>query len=288
MTPLPPSLRLRPAALTLPLLLALAACGGGGGSEPPREPTLESYTTDHNGFGRVRLNKAANRADDRILAQFDDGNPASPAGYKELIADQEKLLTAHNLKDRLFVEVIGEVETADGPERVSRILRITADTEPFQDIAQAEKQYYFRGENYAWVSLDGEEVLSGSHSQGLVDMMIDFDTKTMNIELRTEISDHSQVETSVIANGLPFDVATGAYGGPITLTVRDPKASEIYLQAGGTLLGNVGGNPAFADSKHGLTTSGLYTVTGTDEATGRTVDADGVFFGIDPNALPPR
>ncbi|PTE23390.1 hypothetical protein C5F48_02035 [Cereibacter changlensis JA139] len=285
MTPLPPSSRLRPAALTLPLLLALAACGGGGGSEPVREPTLESYTNDHDKLNRVRLNKAANRADDRILAQFDDGNPASPAGYKELIAGQEKILTAQNLTKRLFVEVIGEVDTANGPERVTRILRITADTEPFQDIAQAKGEYFFRGENYVWVSLDGGEVLSGSkEADGLAFMRIDFDTKTMDIRLETELSPVSEVETKLTASGIPFDVNSGAFRGDVILQVRDPKV-DTNLEAAGELLGNVGGNPAYVNYAHGLVASGLYTVSGRDKATGRTVEADGVFFGVHEHLL---
>ncbi|TKA97570.1 viral aspartic protease [Cereibacter changlensis] len=278
MTPLPPSSRLRPAALTLPLLLALAACGGGGGSEPVREPTLERYTTNHNGFSRVRLNKASNRADDRVLAQFDDGNPASPAGYRNLIAEQEEVY-----RDKMFVEVIGQVENNGQIETVSRILRITADTEPFTNIESATGKYYFRGANYAWVSLDGGEVLSGAADDGLVNMMVDFDNSEMTIDLVTG----SGVRTALLvpeSKPLPFDIATGQFGGAVSLQVWDPNSSDI-LEAQGTLIGNVGGNPAYVDNAHGLATSGLYTISGRDEATGRTVEADGVFFGVHEHLL---
>jgi hypothetical protein len=284
MTPLPPSSRLRPAALTLPLLLALAACGGGGGSDlgPGKDvitPDIENYTADHNGYSRVRLDRSED-SDADVLAQFDDENPADPAGYRNLIKLNEDRYAKY-----MFVEVIGEVETNDGPEKVTRILRMTADEKPFTNVRDASGKFYFRGENYVWASVDGGPLQSGSDSSGLVDLVVDFDTGTADIDLRTTVAGTSTLRTELKATGLPFNIRTGAYGGDVTMQLWQNDDSDI-LSADGSLRGNLGGTTTYALDNHQMTTSGLYTISGTDQTTGKTVKADGVFFGTDPNALP--
>ncbi|MEO8242004.1 MAG: hypothetical protein ABI832_06795, partial [bacterium] len=87
--------------------------------------------------------------------------------------------------------------------------------------------------------------------------------------------------TEITANGLPFNIRTGAYGGDITVQVSDPNSSTIFA-IDGSLRGNLGGSPTYANGIHGMTTAGLYTATGDDGATH--VVVDGVFVGKDPNA----
>jgi hypothetical protein len=145
----------------------------------------------------------------------------------------------------------------------------------------ASGQYYFRGASFAWVTIDDGPLLSGSHSNGLENLMLDFDKGTASIDLRTEASGKSAVEIGLHAKNLPFDVVTGAYGGKTTIQVRNPDADETYA-LNGRLRGNVGGSPTYADGKHQMTTSGLYTATGRDQ--GHKLQVDGVYFGKDPNA----
>lgn len=300
MTASPAALRPVIRALPLVLALALAACGGGGGGSGADSvssradagvasgkggrkvvtPAFETYVTQHNGYNRVRLDKSTGAADDKILAQFDDANPASPAGYRSLIAKQEKVFSKH-----MFIEVIGEVDTVNGKQQVSRILRMTTDQKPLNTRKGATGKFYFRGENYVWASLDGGAVQAGSHERGLENLVIDFDKGTVDLDLITGVAGSSKLRTRLKAEGLPFNISTGAYGGKVTLKVWD-NSSRDKLKAGGSLRGNVGGSPTYANSKHRLTTSGLYTISGADKKTGRKLRADGVFFGADPNALP--
>lgn len=187
----------------------------------------------------------------------------------------------------MIIEVIGEVETASG-YKAKRVLRLTTDQAPFENVQNgrlvtATGKYYFKGESFAWVTIGNGPVLSGHHSQGLENLELDFDKGTASIEVRTEVAGDSEVEIGFSATDLPFNIVTGAYGGDITIAVRNPDITETY-SIDGYLRGNVGGSPTYADSKHGMTTSGLYTATGTDGGTAVTVD--GVYFGKDPNAVP--
>ena len=260
-------------------LVLLAGCGGGGGGagggfvNPGTEivtPGLESYTTQHNGYSRVRRTQSEGPADDAILAQFDDASPASPAGYKSLIAETEAAYT-----DTMTIEVIAEV---DGNGDPTRILRLTADQAPVTNIASASGKYYFRGKNYVWVSVDGGALQSGYDENGLVDMVIDFDAETASINLRTGVDAGSDVRTEMLATDMPFNISSGAYGGPITLEVWAP-GNEI-LAADGMLRGNIGGDLSDV-SKENLTTSGVY-IAGSDR-----IEASGIFYGQHPNQIAP-
>lgn len=128
------------AAALLAAGLILAACGGGGGGggSDPVEPGftgrevktegIKSYTTDHNGFTRARIDLASTPADRDALAGFDNGG--SPAGYARLIKDAE-----NSFPDKTFVEVIAEVAPLTGSgEKVVKVLRLTADQAPFDNV----------------------------------------------------------------------------------------------------------------------------------------------------------
>lgn len=267
----------------------LMGCGGGGGAPalPPgadvEVPGFETYTTDHNGFARIRRDES--RPEDApILAQFEDADPADPAGYRSLIALNEDLYGG-----RVVLEVLAQVDEGDGAQ-VTRLLRLTADTEPFLNernnrTAAASGQFHLRGQNFAWVSIDDGPILSGEDDRGLVTMVLDFDTQTADLTLRTGVDGNSQVRTEVAAQGLPFNIRTGAYGGEMLVTVWDPAGSDV-LEIGGVLRGSVGGSPTYQDGQHDLSTGGLYLAEGEDAATGRHLRIQGAFAGRDPNALP--
>lgn len=268
-------------------VFSLSACGGGGsgGSGIPDgaevvTPAFQSYRTNHNGYSRIRKDDST-PADATVIAGFEDVDPATPAGYKELIA-----LSDAAYDGKMTVEVIAAV---DGAEKPTRILRLTADQSPFRNTANgglvtATGTFYLRGQNYAWVTLNGGPILSGVKKDGgLVDLVLDFDTQTADINLRTGVEAGSEVRTEIAAQDLPFNIVTGAYGGGITVQVWDPN-SALELAIDGSLRGNVGGSATYSNGTNGLTTSGLYTATGTDQ--GVTVTVDGVYVGTDPNALP--
>lgn len=283
-----------PRSLVLLSLVLLAACGGGGGGgtgdAPPLAPPPEgrpvasgpfqTYTTQHNGFARVRRDASQGPRDARALAAFDDGNPADPAGYRDLIARADA-----DRAGRMTIEVIAEVDPRNG-RRATRLLRLTADQAPFDNLRDgqlvaASGQYFFKGQSFAWVTIDDGPLLSGRHSDGLENLMLDFDRGTANVDIRTEVSPRSQVEIGLRARNLPFNVVTGAYGGAATISVRNPDVTETY-RIDGQLRGNVGGSPTYRDGRHGMTTSGLYRATGRDK--GHAVRVDGAYSGVDPNA----
>ena len=269
-------------------LAVLTGCGGGGGVAGPRlsdgatvtTPAFQSYARNDNGYGRVRRDYAS-AADGAVLAQFEDANPADPAGYRNLIALSD---AAYN--GRVILEVIGAVQGSGTTETVTRLLRLTADEAPFVNesgnaLVTATGQFYLRGQNFVWVSINGQPIRSGSDSGGLVNLVLDFGKQTANINLRTGVTETSQVRTEITANGLPFNIRSGAYGGDITIQVSDPDSTAIYA-IDGSLRGNLGGSPTYANSVHPLTTAGLYTASGTDGST--QVVVDGAFAGKDPNA----
>ena len=278
-------------ALGLRIVGLAALCGcDGGGSLPPlpplpagavvTTPAFQSYSRNDNGFGRVRRDDSV-AADAAVLAQFEDANPADPAGYRQLIALSD---AAYNGK--VIIEVIGQVAGSGSTETVTRLLRLTADQTPLLNekngaLVAATGQFFLRGQNFVWVSINGQPIKSGGDSGGLVNLMLDFGAQTADINLRTGVTATSQVRTEIAATGLPFNIRTGAYGGDVTIQVSDPASTAIYGIAG-SLRGNVGGSPVYANSLHQLTTAGLYTASGTDGAA--QVSVDGVFVGKDPNA----
>ncbi|MDB5666445.1 viral aspartic protease [Cypionkella sp.] len=277
------------AMLSLTLLIG---CGGGGGGQNStslaaaaadvKTAAFSTYVRDDNGFNRVRRDYSK-KADAAVIAQFEDKNPRDPAGYRNLIA-----LSDANYRGKMTVEVLAQVQTTGGKETVKRVLRLTADQIPFKNekngrLIAAKGTYYLRGQNFVWVGAGGRPIRSGSDRNGLVDLVLNFDKQTANINLRTGVSGKSNIRTEVVAKGLPFNIRSGAYGGAITVQVWDPNSSTISA-IDGSLRGNIGGTPAYANNKHGMTTSGVYTAQGT--LGGKPLTVDGVFVGTDPNALP--
>ncbi|GGL70541.1 hypothetical protein [Wenxinia marina] len=266
----------------------LSACAGGGGAplgpeEPPVEvpddAAFETYTTSHNGYDRARRDLST-PADAAIIRQFEDSNPASPAGYRNLIELNRALYA-----DRMTIEVLAQVDGTGSGETVQRLLRLTADQQPLEySRTGSQGTYFLRGANYAWVTIDDGPVLSGSDSRGLVDLVLDFDNGQADINLRTTVAGASVVRSELVAEDLPFNIVTGEFGGPVTVAIHDPD-SPLIFEIGGSLRGNVGGTPTYANGRHDLSASGLYTATGTDQ--GSDVTIEGAFAGIDPNALPP-
>ena len=269
-------------------LLLTAACSGSStspegpviadpGVDVPDDPAFETYVTNDTGSNRIRSDVSV-PADATVLAQFDDANPDSPAGYRSLIALNDATYTGD-----VRIEVLAQVAGSGATESVTRLLRLTADQVPLEQVPGAAGRYYLRGDNFAWVTIDDGPVQSGSDSRGLVGLVLDFDTGSADINLRTGVAGASVVRTEIDVTGLPFNIRSGAFGGPITVSVHDPDNPLIY-EIDGSLRGNVGGTPAYADNLHGLTASGLYTATGIDQ--GADVRIEGVFAGIDPNGLP--
>jgi hypothetical protein len=274
-----------PLSLTGPLLF-VAACSGGGGLSSPPQPVdppvivnvsenlaFETYVTNDTEFNRVHADKSL-PGDAETLQQFDDSGPASPAGYRSIIELRDSIY-----KGDVRVEVIAQVpENGDGV--ATRLLRLTADQAPLEQVPGTTGRYFLRGDNFAWVTIDEGPLLSGSSSQGLENIVLDFDKGQADINLRTGVAGLSVVRTEIDVKGLPFDVGNG---GPMTVTVHDPDSPVIYAITG-TLRGNVGGTTVYTDSTHGLSASGLYTAIGT--SSGSEIRVDGAFAGIDPNALP--
>lgn len=271
---------------TLPLVLVLAACGGTTIPLPEGRPVevdgFETYVTAHNGYNRVRRDYST-EADAAVIAAFEDSDPADPAGFRNLIARNEALMGG-----RMSVEVLAEI---DGPTgRATRLLRLTVDQQAFNNVENgaliaATGQFHLRGANHSWVSIDDGPLLSGSDSSGLVNMVIDFDAESVSLNLRTGVGSDSDLRMEIVAQDMPFNIRTGAYGDDIVIQVWDPDSADI-LSVDGVLRGNLGGTPRYTDGQHDLSTSGLYRADGTDAATGRRVVVDGVYYGIDPNAIP--
>lgn len=273
------------------LTFALQACGGGGGGKAPLPPgkeidtpEFETYRTDHNGRNRVRSRIAVSGADKDALTAFDTTG-SGPAGYLSLID-----LQGTPYDGKMTIEVIGAVDEGSG--KTNRLLRLTADQTAFVNERNgapiaAKGQYHFRGVNYAWVTIDNGPLLSGYHAQGLENLVIDFDNETASVNLRTEVAGSSEVEITLEGNDLPFNIRSGAWGGDVTIQIRDPN-SPLEGSIDGVLRGNIGGSPEYANGQHDMTTSGIYTGSGiiTGDGTDHPVSVDGIFFGRDPNAVP--
>ena len=273
------------------LMLLLSGCSGGatvdsvspGASvsspvvDVPEVSAFETYVTDDTGYNRTRASLSRS-SDIAILNQFEDENPASPAGYKSLIALDDKLYSGD-----ARIEVIAQVPIGSDTEAAIRLLRLTVDQAPMEIVPGTKGRYFLRGDNFSWVTIDGGPLLSGSDNRGLVNLVLDFDKGSANINLRTGDSGQSVVRSEIEGDNLPFDIRDGSFGGVITVQVWNPDNSEIY-SIGGHLRGNVGGSTAYANDLHGLSASGLYAASGQDN--GASVQIDGAFAGIDPNRLP--
>ncbi|WP_101342017.1 viral aspartic protease [Cereibacter azotoformans] len=275
------------AALWAAVCCSLAACGGGGGSGggqpepnfPGREVVtegIENYVTDHNGYSRVRIDNATRQADRDALGQFDDADPASPAGYRSLIEEAE-----NGFPDSVFVEVIARMDGSgkDGG-KVVKVLRLTADQAPFDNVDKAGNpvgsgKYYFRGTGSfrVYASVDGGGVLTGKGD--LENLTIDFDKGTAAINLRTGVNDTSQIETQILADDLAFNVVTGTFGGAITQTAR---VGGETLTARGHLRGSISGTEdSLKRLNERMTTSGVFS------ADGERLKSDGIFWGSQLN-----
>jgi len=269
------------------VLLSVSGCAGPPlPSLPPgatvETPAFETYVTEQNGYTRVRLDHSRPE-DAAVLAAFGDADPSDPAGYRNLIALNEALYGG-----RMIIEVVAQVDTGDGS--VQRLLRLTADQSPFRNeeagrLVTASGTFFLRGHNFSWVSIDDGPLLSGADPRGLVNLVLNFDTETATLNLRTGVEAGSSVRTEIVAHDLPFNIRTGAYGGDVQIAVWDPDSPDI-LSVGGSLRGTLGGRPSFANDRHELSTSGLYVADGVDAVTGRPLRVSGVFMGVDPNALP--
>ncbi|MCB1390031.1 MAG: viral aspartic protease [Rhodobacteraceae bacterium] len=267
------------------LLLALAGCAPAPAALPAGRDIdvegYETYTTQHNGYSRVRRSYAT-AADAPIVAAFEDADPADPAGYRDLID-----LAGTPYEGRMTVEVLAQVDGPGGT--ATRLIRLTTDQQPFNNLdggqlIAATGRFYLRGANYAWVTIDDGPLLQGSDESGLVNMVIDFDTETVSLNLRTGVGGDSQVRLEIEAQDIPLNIRTGAYGDAIVIRVWDPDSADI-LSVDGTLRGALGGTPEYTDGISDLTTSGLYNADGIDPVTGRRLHVDGAFVGVDPNAL---
>lgn len=206
-------------------LAMLAGCGGGGGGTdlPPGKgvdvAAFETYQTKHNQRNRVRSRITVTEAEQKALDAFD--SPAGgPAGYLSLID-----LTGTPYAQHMTIEVIASVGPDTG--KATRLLRLTADQSQFVNerngkLIEAKGKYYFRGESFAWVTIDDGPLLSGHHAQGLENLVLDFDAQTASISLRTGTDNGSETWIELRGENLPFNIRSGAYGGDVSIAVRHP------------------------------------------------------------------
>ncbi|WP_245866554.1 viral aspartic protease [Oceaniglobus roseus] len=283
---LPSPTRRRLPGLVPVALVTLAACSGSGPATvaPPvgqeiETPGIEGYTTQHNGFTRARIDNATTPGDRAILAQFEDANPDSPAGYRNLIAQTEQ-----RYLDNMEIEVIAQVAATVNGERVVRVLRLTADQGPFENVDSrgnliAKGEFFFRGAAEVYARVDGGALQRGVGE--LQNMVVDFDKQSVSINLRTPFdpTGGSDIETELTAASIPLNVVTGTFGGPVTVSTRSGDTGEI-LTSDGLLRGNLNGDAAgLSRLVENMTTSGLFTVGGI----GDRFTADGVFWGSQLN-----
>tara|TARA_R110000868_G_scaffold221493_1_gene473102 strand:+ start:29845 stop:30681 length:837 start_codon:yes stop_codon:yes gene_type:complete len=264
---------------SLACLTLLSACMGGGAEKVPLVGTpietagIQGYVTNHNGYSRARIDSYG-AADASTIAQFEDPDPANPAGYKNLIA-----LTEARYFDNMQLEVIAEVKSTEGGEEIVRVLRVTADQAPFDNVDRkgnliASGKYYFRGQAEVYASVDGGALQRGTGT--LENMVVDFDTQSVLIDLRTanNPAGGSQIETTMVVDNIPLNVVTGAFGGAVTLSTRDLDDQSVSIVSSGTLRGNLSGDEdSVARLDENMATSGVFSVSG-DRMT-----AEGLFWG---------
>lgn len=261
--------------------LILSACSGTTTLPAPPEsraidtPGMEAYVTNHNGFTRARATLATDAADKLVLQAFD--TTGKHAGYANLFG-------ATALPPSVQIEVIAQM---DG-DRPTRILRMTADQAPFDNLdarnaliagPDSTQTYHFRGDATVYASINGGPLLTG-YSRKDTNLQVDFARESVNLQLRTGVNtaSGSELRSEIIANDLPFDIVGGTYGGPITIRIWAPDSADIY-EASGQLRANItADNEALRNYRETMTTSGLFT------ADGKQVSAQGVFWGTHPNA----
>lgn len=290
---------MRPLILPLFALATLTACGsvsttggGSGGAVAMRAgatvPTegFETYVTQHNGFTRVRRGETQ-AGDAAILAQFEDANPASPAGFRSLID-----MRATPVANRVHAEVIGEERTwldgnGDPRSALERILRLTADVERFTPAAvvAAGGEIVLSGSDYSIVRVGDTINHSNQSDPGTLYLALNFDTETAAIRIinRTlyqhhgggRFIDHHRID--LLGENLPFNVQTGAFGGEINGEVYElmVRLGSRRADVSGTLLGQVGGS-----RPDDLVAGGVFEASGEGTSMGAPweVQVDGVFW----------
>ena len=278
--------------LSLVASLTLTACGytplpsGPSVTRMAKTPGVEvptdgyeTYVTDHNGYTRIR--RSDGKTDDAaVLKQFEDSDPASPAGFRSLVLTQKA-----DMQKRVMTEVIIEQPTKD---TIARVLRLTTDVEAFTPKAVEEaagKVIQMSGTDYSLVRLgDGDYTYANQSDGGSLYMVLNFKAKTatiriMNRQLYFHTPDSAPMDKRVVdllGANLPFDPQTGEFGGDIT-----GEVTELYVRLGtevipvtGTLLGQVGG-----PSLDKLVAGGVFQASGSKMVMGKqtAVQVEGVF-----------
>lgn len=290
---------MRPFILSLIAISTLTACGsvptvgGGGGNAGAGAPGAtvptdgyETYVTQHNGFTRVRRSETA-PGDAAILRQFEDSNPASPVGFRNLID-----LRTTPVNNRVQAEIIGEEQTwRDGngqtQSALERILRLTADVEAFTPAAvvAAGGEIVLSGSDYSVVRVNDTVTHNNQSDPGTLYLALNFDTETAAIRILNRTvylhcggcrpEDHRRID--LLGENLPFNVRTGAFGGEINGEVYElmVRLGSRTTEVSGTILGQVGGS-----RPDDLVAGGVFEASGTGTAMGATqeVQVDGVFW----------
>lgn len=247
----------------------------------------ETYITQHNGFSRIRRSNTQ-AGDAAILAQFEDADPASPAGFRSLV-DLRKTSVAN----RVHAEVIAGKRTwADGNgdaiSALERVLRLTTDVERFTPaaVAAAGGEIVLSGSDYSLVRFGSGDIDFANQSDpGALYLALNFDTETASIRIinRDIYLHHAGARPEdlnridLLGENLPFNVQTGAFGGEINgevyrLAVR---LGSYTIPVSGTLLGQVGGA-----APNDLVAGGVFEASGSGTGLGMPVDVqvDGIFY----------
>ncbi|MEZ5752020.1 MAG: hypothetical protein R3D60_08655 [Paracoccaceae bacterium] len=247
----------------------------------------ETYVTQHNGFTRVRRSELQ-PGDAAIVAQFEDSNPASPAGFRSLVDPQSAAV-----RNRVFVEIIGQddswIDGGGNPvSALQRVLRLTADVEDFNPaaVASAGGQIVLSGSDYSVAQIGtGRPNFANQSDSGSLWMSLDFDNQTATVRIinRTlyyhtpQSTPQTMFLVDLLGENMPFNIETGAFGGEVNGEVYQlmvhlgGRAADVS----GTLLGTVGGA-----ARDDLVAGGVFEASGTMNFQGQTLDVgvDGVFW----------
>lgn len=239
----------------------------------------ETYVTQHNGFTRVRRSNTAT-GDAAILAQFEDSNPASPAGFRSLVLTQPT-----NVASRVNAEIIVEGSTQ---QVIQRVLRLTTDVQALSPaaVAAAGGEIVLAGSDYSIVRVGGAAArYAGQSDPGALYLALNFDTQTAAIRiLNRQLYFHTpqsqpldQWRIDLLGENLPFNTQTGAFGGTINGEVHETVVhmGGYTIPVSGTVLGQVGGSSATA-----LVAGGVFQASGTGMGFGQPQDmhVEGVFW----------